>query len=216
MYGPHAHSVVAYKERIREAICGDSDKPGHVWDKPAAALLYAWNQATGNDGNGYASLSDHDKKLHRETAFAFADWIAEQLGQTVLDAKREYFQDDERVLLDIGPAPQKTEPKRHKAVSSRAFVQSLADAGIISNPEWTSRVTIVAEGNDYIRITQEILGDERLLDQVANTETSTWRSDEPTPEQVQAYLENNPDRCNSALKTYLRIHNLTGVRRGSR
>lgn len=218
IYGSHAHAVVAYKERIREAICGPEDSP-HVWDKPAAALLYAWKKGSGTDGEGstgYAALSDAEKQYHRNAAFWFADWIAEQLGETVMEAARENFQDDERRFLDVSKrkemeeGPEKpSKPELPQVINGFKFLKALEEAGIIANAGWTSSLTITVDNlRDVIKIRHELIADDRLI--------PATKTISPSDDDIQAYLDANPEKLNGALKRYLRINGLTGVRRESR
>lgn len=210
--------VYKYRERIRDAIA--STPPANMWNKAAARIRYIYQDAFGQGHlDGFASLTDEERAQWRVIAYEIVDWIAECLGDTVLEAKAENFQDDERVLLDIGPLS--TEQKqddagqwhpqagrlRHKLIMGNDFIKALAEAGIIGNVQCTESVTVFAKAWEDIVITQKMFGDERLLDQVGNA---------PSDEEIQEYLDKNPKALNGALKVYLRIHNLTGVRHDPR
>lgn len=150
----------AYMERIRQAVTSSADYP-NFWDRAAAALRYQWQEAA-HEGHGrrYASLDEDGKKYWRDTAGGFIEWIAEQLGDTVLTATPEALQDDERNLL---AAVKKPEPKKPQVLLSHTFLKALAEAGIIDNLDMTSDVTIEARHGDYVQIHQGLIGDDRLL-----------------------------------------------------
>ena len=210
------HCVDAYRERIRDAVA--STPPTNMWDKTAARIRYVWQDAFGQGHmTGFVGITPEERDQWRAIAYEMVEWFAEALGDTVLDAKVENFQDDERVLLDISPDPGNIQPDpqpeqidgrlNYKLIMGNAFIQSLADAGIIGNPKCTESVTVFAKAWEDVVITQKLYGDERMLYQVGNA---------PSDEEIQAYLDKNPRALNGALKQYLRIHCLTGVRRESR
>lgn len=157
------HCVDAYRERIRDAIEGKP--PANIWDKAAARIRYIYQDAFGQGHLiGFAGITDEERAQWRVIAYQTVEWLAEALGDTVMDAKTENFQDDERVLLDMSPAPEKQEPKKPQVLLSRHFLKALEDAGILSHLDMTSSVTIIANAGDIVTIRQDMVGDDRLLD----------------------------------------------------
>jgi len=213
--------IEAYKRRIYGAISGPKEAANY-WDKAAAKLRYDYRNASGESTSvGFGAIPEGEKDPWRVAACDFATWIAEQLGETVVDAKPEDFQDDERKLLDIklGLAPQKQDDNqmdgrlRHKMIAANAFLKALAEVGLIGNLNGTTKVTIVAKAWEDVQIVQEICADERLLAASPKLVDAVITQTEPTVTDFENWASRNPDGLDRLIRQYDRIHGTSGMRR---
>ena len=208
--------IEAYKRRIYDAISGPKES-ANFWDKAAAKLRYDHRKAFGESTPlGYGAIPEGERDSWRDAACDFATWIAEQLGETVVDAKPEDFQDDERKVLDIklGLAPQESEPpKRPKVVTPYALLEAFVDAGIFKKDDFVQRVVIDITWKDVPKMYVEYAADQRMLNVVQTLAGIEISKATPSDEDLEQWVEAHPQQFENWVKRYDRIHGTSGMRR---